>query len=140
MTKDVNLLKFYNSFTSFINLMSLLNGMPLISFMPVTLLKLLIQSDHHLLNKETPCWNQQLSMTKTRQNGCLRRFWIYNIQNQTVIFNTRFADLIVILILFNIMLMMTSFKMCLKFYMNIMCDILTNQVHSLLNWSWFAIS
>ena len=140
MIKNVNFSEFYSSFTSFTSLMFFLNNMSLISFMLMILLKLLIQSDHHLLSKKTPCQNQQSSIMKTRQSGCLRRSWIYDIQNWAVIFNIRFADLIVILILPDITQMMMSFKMCLKLYMNIMHNISTSQIHSLLNWSWFAIS
>ena len=44
------------------------------------------------------------------------------------------------LILPDITQMTISFRMCLKPYRNIMHDILTNQICSLLNWSWFAIS
>ena len=140
MTKGVNLSKFYSSFTSFINLTFSLNDTSLTSFMLVILLKLLIQSDHHLLGKRTPHWSQQLSMTKTRQSGHLRRFWIYDIQNQTVTFNTRFADLTVTLILSDIIQIAMRFRIYLKLYINIMHDTLINQVHSLLNWSWFATS
>ena len=140
MTKDVNFLEFYSSFTSSTSLMSFLNGIPLTPFMLATLLKLLIQSDHHLLSKGTPCWNQQSSTTKTRQSEHLRRFWIHNIQNQTVIFSTKFADLTVILILSDITQIMMSFKTHLKFYINIMHDILISWVCSLLNQSWFTIS
>ena len=117
-----------------------LNGMPLISFMLVTLLELPIQSDHHLLGKGTPCWNQQSSTTKIRQNGHLRRFWIYNIQNQIIIFNTRFTDLIAILILSNITQIVISFRTHLKLYMNITHNTSINQICSLLNWNWFIIS
>ena len=136
----MNLSKFYSSFTSFTSLMFSLNGISLISFMLAILLKLLIQSNHHLLGKGIPCWNQQSSATKIRQSECLRRFWIYNIQNQTVIFSIKFINLIIILILSGITQTAINFRMHLKFYMNIMCDILTSQVCSLLNWSWFIIS
>ena len=140
ITKDVNFSEFYSSFISFINLMFLLNDISLTSFILMTLQKLLIQNNHHLLSKGTLCWSQQSSMMKTRQSGCLRRSWIHDIQDQAVAFNTKFTDLIVILILPGITQMATNSRMCLKFYMNIMCNILTNQIHSLLNWSWFAIS
>ena len=33
-----------------------------------------------------------------------------------------------------------NFKICLKFYRNIMHNILINQICSLLNWNWFVIS
>ena len=140
MTKNVNLLKFYSSFTSSTSLMSLLNDMPLTPSILMTLLKLPIQSDCHLLSKGTPCQNQQSSMTKTRQSGHLKKSWIYDIQNQIITFSIRFADLTVTLILSDIMQMMMNFKTYLKFYRNIMCDILTNQICSLLNWGWFAIN
>ena len=140
MIKNINLLKFYNSFIFFINLIFFLNGIPLIFFMLTILLKLLIQSNCYLLSKETLCQNQQSSMTKTKQSECLRKFWICNIQNQTVVFNIKFINLIVILILSNITQIIINFKMCLKFYINIVHNILTNQIHSLLNWSWFAIN
>ena len=140
MTKDVNLSGFYSSFTSSISLMFLLNGMPLTSFMLVTLLELLIQSNHHLLSKGTPCQNQQSSMTRTRQSGHLRRSWIHNIQDQAITFSTRFTDLIVILILPDITQTTMSFKTHSKFYMNIMHNTLTDQTHSLLNQSWFTIN
>ena len=133
MTKNVNLLKFYSNFISFTNLMFFLNGTLLIFSMLVTLLELLIQSNCHLLSKGTPHWNQQSSMTKTRQSEHLRRFWIHDIQDQTVTFSTRFTDLIAILILFDITQTAINFKMCLKLYMNITHDISINQVHSLLN-------
>ena len=61
------------------------------------------------------------------------RFWIYNIQDQAVAFNTKFTDLIVILILSDITQMAMSSEMCWKPYKSIMHDILTNQIHSLLN-------
>ena len=79
-------------------------------------------------------------MTKIRQSGCLRRFWICDIWDQVIIFSTRSADLTVILILSDMMQTVINFRMCLKFYRNIMCNILTNQVCSLLNWGWFVIS
>ena len=120
--------------------MSLLNNMSLTLFMLAILQELLIQSNHHLLGKGTPCWNWQSSTMRIRQSGYLRRFWIHNIQDQAVTFNTRFAGLIVILILSGIMQMAMSSGTCLKPYMNIMCDTLISQVHSLLNQSWFAIS
>ena len=120
--------------------MSPLNDTSLTSFMLVILLELLIQSNHHLLSKGTPCQNQQSSIMKIRQSGCLRRFWIHNIQNWVVTFSTKFINLIAILILFNITQTVINFKTHLKLYMNIICNISTNQVCSLLNWSWFAIS
>ena len=140
MTKGVNLSEFYSSFTSFINLTFFLNDISLTPSISVILLKLSIQNNHHLLSKGTLCQNQQSSMTKTRQSKHLRRFWIHNIWNQTITFNIKFANLTVTLILSNIMQMMMSFRTCLKFYRNIMCDTLTSQIHSLLDWSWFAIS
>ena len=140
MTRGMNLLEFYSSSISSISLMFFLNGTPLTSSMLATLLELLIQSDHHLLGKGTPHQNQQSSTTKTRQSGCLRRFWIHDIQDQVIIFSTRFADLIVTLILSGIMQMVMSFRTHWRLYMNIMCDILTSQVCSLLDWSWFIIS
>ena len=126
ITRSMDLSEFYSSFTFFISLMSLLNDMLQTPFMLVILLKLLIQSNCHLLSKGTPCQNWQSLTMKTRQSGCLMRFWIYDIQDQAVTFNTRFADLIVILILLDITQMMMSFEMCWKLYKNIMCDILTN--------------
>ena len=111
MTKGMNLLKFYSNFTSFTGLMSFLNDTPLTSFMLVILQELLIQSNCHLLSKGTLCQNQQSSTTKTRQSECLMRFWIHNIQNQTVTFSTRFINLIVILILPGIIQMMMIFRM-----------------------------
>ena len=140
MTKDVNLSEFYSSSIPSTSLMFPLNNMSLTSFMLATLLELLIQSDHHLLGKGTPHQNQQSSMMKTRQSGCLRRSWIHNIQNQVITFSIRFADLIVILILSGITQMAMSFRMCQKLYKNIMHIILTNQIYSLLNWIWFVIS
>ena len=140
MTKNINFSEFYSSSISFINLMFSLNNIPLISFMLTILLELLIQSDCHLLSKGTPCQNQQSSMMKIRQSGCLRRFWIHDIQNQTVVFSTKFVNLIVILILFNIMQMVMNSEMCWKLYKNITHIILTNQICSLLNWIWFTIS
>ena len=140
MTRDVDLSGFYSNFTPFISLMSFLNGMLLTSFMLMILQELLIQSNHHLLGKGTPCQSWQSSMTKIRQSGCLRRSWIHNIQDQAVTFSTKFIGLTVTLILPGIMQTVTSSRTCLKLYMNIMCDILTNQVHSLLNWSWFTIN
>ena len=140
MTKDMNLLKFYSSFTLFISLIFLLNDMPLTFFMPATLLELPIQSNHHLLSKGTPCQNQQSSMMKTRQSGHLRRFWICDIQDQIVAFSTKFTDLIVTLILSGITQTVTSFRTHSKPYRNIMHNILTNQIYSLLNQSWFTIS
>ena len=138
--KSVNLSEFYSSFISFINLMFFLNDTSLIFFMLATLQKLLIQNDCHLLGKEIPHQSQQSLIMKIRQSECLRRFWICDIQNQTVIFSIRFADLIVILILSGIIQMIMNSEMHLKFYMNITHNILTNQVCSLLNQSWFAIS
>ena len=140
MTKDVNLSEFYSSFTLSTSLTSLLNDTPLTSFILAILQELLIQSNCHLLGKETPCQSQQSLMMKTRQSGRLRRFWIHDIQDWTVTFSIRFADLIVILILSDIMQMIMSFRTCLKFYMNITYDISINQICSLLNWSWFVIS
>ena len=140
MTKNVNFLEFYSSFTSFISLKSFLNNISLTSFILATLQELLIQSDCHLLSKGIPCQNQQSSITKIRQSECLRRFWICNIQNQAIAFNTKFADLTVTLILSDITQTVMSSKMHLKLYRNIMHDILTNQICSLLNWDWFAIS
>ena len=140
MTRGVDLSGFYSSFTPPTSLMSLLNGMPLTFFMSVTLLELPIQNDCHLLSKETPHQNQQSSMTKIRQSGHLRRFWIHDIWDQIIAFSTRFINLTVTLILSDIMQMMMNSKICLKFYRNIMCDILTNQICSLLNWGWFIIS
>ena len=140
MIKDVNLSEFYSSFIPPTSLMFLLNGMLLIFFMLIILQELPIQGDHHLLCKGTPCQSWQLSIMKTRWSECLRRFWICDIQDQAVVFSTKFTDLTVILILLNVMQMVMSFRMCLKLYMNIIRDILTNQVCSLLNWSWFAIS
>ena len=140
MIRNVDLSEFYSSFTSSISLMSLLNDTSLTSFMLTILQELLIQSNHHLLGKGTPCQSQQSSTMKTRQSEHLRRSWICDIQNQAVTFSTKFADLTVTLILFDIMQMTTSFRICLKFYMNIMCDTLTNQIHSLLNWNWFIIN
>ena len=133
MTKDVNLSEFYSSFIFFTSLMSFLNDTLLTLFMLIILQKLLIQNDHHLLDKETLCWNWLSSTMKIRQSGHLKRSWIYDIQNQTIIFSTKFADLTVILILPGIMQMAMSFKTCLKFYMNIIHDTLTSQIHSLLN-------
>ena len=138
--KNMNFSEFYSSFTSFISLTSLLNNIPLTFFMLVILLKLPIQNSYHLLSKGTPCWNQQSSMTKIRQNGHLKKFWIYDIQDQTVVFSIKFTDLIVILILFNIIQIIMSFKTYLKFYINIMHNTLTNQIHNLLNWNWFIIN
>ena len=140
MTKSINLSEFYSSSTSFISLTSLLNDTSLTLSMLVTLLELSIQSNHHLPGKGTPCQNQQSSTTKIRQSGHLRRFWIHNIQDQTVTFSTKFTGLIVILILPGITQTAMSFRTHLRFYMNIMCDTLTSQVHSLLNQSWFVIS
>ena len=140
MIKDVNLSEFYNSFIFFISLIFLLNGTSLTFFMLIILQELLIQSNHHLLGKRTLCWSWQSSMTKTRQSECLRKFWICDIQNQVVIFNTKFTSLTVTLILSSITQTATSFRTCLKFYINIICDTLTSQVCSLLNWSWFVIS
>ena len=136
----MNFSEFYNSFTSSTNLMSLLNNTSLTPFMLMTLLKLLIQNNHHLLSKGTPHQNQQLSTTKTRQSGHLRKFWIHNIQNQAITFSTRFTDLIVILILSDITQIAINSKTYLKFYMNIMHNILINQICSLLNQNWFIIS
>ena len=133
MTKNVNLSEFYSSSTSFTNLTFLLNDTSLTPSMLVILLKLLIQSDHHLLSKGTPCQNQQSSTMRTRQNGHLKRSWIHNIQDQIIIFSTRFTDLIVILILSGIMQTAMSFRTHSKFYTNIMHNILTGQIHSLLN-------
>ena len=110
-----------------------LNDTPLTFFMLATLLELPIQSNHHLLGKGTPCWNQQSSTTKTRQSGCLRKSWIHNIQNWAVTFSTRFTDLIVILILSGIIQRAISFRICLKSYMNIMHNTLISQVCNLLN-------
>ena len=140
MIKDVNLSKFYSSFISFISLISLLNDIPLTFSMSAILLKLLIQSNCHLLGKRILCWNQQLSMTKTKQNEHLRRFWIHNIQNQIIIFSTRFNNLTVTLILLDITQTVINFKTHLKLYRNIMHNTLTNQIHSLLNWDWFIIN
>ena len=126
MTKNINFSEFYSSFISFINLMSLLNDMPLIPFMSATLLELLIQSNYHLLGKGTPHQNQQLLMMKIRQSEHLRKFWIYNIQNQAAAFSTRFAELITTLILSDIMQTVMSFRTHWKLYKNITCDILTN--------------
>ena len=131
----MDLSEFCSNFISFTNLISLLNGILLTFSMSVILWELLIQGDCHLLGKGTPCWNWLSLMMKTRQSGCLKRFWICDIQNQIVAFSTRFIELTVILILFDIMQMVISFKTCWKFYRNIMCVILTNQIHNLLNWS-----
>ena len=117
-----------------------LNDTSLTFFILATLLELLIQSNHHLLSRGIPHQNQQSSTMKTRQSGCLRKFWIYDIQDWVIIFNTRFADLIVIVILSDIIQMIMNFKTHLKFYMNIMHNISTNQIYNLLNWSWFIIS
>ena len=136
----MNFSEFYSSFTPSTSLIFSLNSTLLTLFMLAILLELLIQSNHHLLSKGTPCQNQQSSTTKTRQSGHLRRFWIHNIQNWAVIFSTRFVDLIVILIIFNIIQTMMSFRMCLKFYINIIHNTLINQICNLLNWSWFAIN
>ena len=133
MIKSINLSEFYSSFISFTNLTFLLNDISLTPFMSAILLELSIQSDHHLLGKGTPCQNQQSSMTKTRQSGCLRRFWIHNIQNQTVAFSIRFTDLTVTLILSDITQTVINFKTYLKLYRNIMHNTLINQIHSLLN-------
>ena len=133
MTKDINLSRFYSSSTPSTNLMSLLNGTLQTSFMLVTLLKLLIQSNHHLLGKGTPHQNQQSSTMKTRQNGHLMRSWIHNIQNQAIGFNTKFTGLIVILILPGIMQMAMSSRTHWKPYKSIMHNTLTSQVCSLLN-------
>ena len=124
MTKDINLSGFYSSFTSFTNLMSFLNDISLTFFISAILLKLSIQSNHHLLSKGTPCQNLQSSMTKIRQSEHLRRSWIYNIQDQTVIFNIKFVDLNVTLILFNITQTVINFRTHLKLYRNIMHNIL----------------
>ena len=140
MTRSVNLSESYSSSTSPTSLMSLLNDMPLTPFMPATLLELPIQSNHHLLGKGTPCQNQQSSMMKTRQSGHLRRSWIHDIQNQAVTFSTRFADLTVTLILPDITQIVMNSRTYSKLYRNIMCNTLTNQICSLLNWSWFIIS
>ena len=136
----MNLLEIYSNFTPSISLTSLLNNTSLTSFMLVILLELLIQSNHHLLSKGIPCWNQQSSTMKIRQSGHLKRFWIHNIQNQIIIFNTKFADLIVILILSDIMQIAINFRIYWKLYMNIICNILTNQICSLLNQNWFIIN
>ena len=133
MTKGMNLSEFYSNSTSPTNLMSLLNNTLWISSMLATLLKLLIQSNHHLLGKGTPCQNWQSSTTKTKQSKHLMKSWIHDIQNQTIAFNIKFADLIVILILPDIMQMMMSFKICQKLYKSIMHNILINQICSLLN-------
>ena len=140
MIKNVNLLKFYSSSISFISLIFLLNSTSLTPFMLMILLELLIQSNCHLLSKETPCQNQQSSTTKTRQSEHLRRSWIHNIQNQAIIFSTRFTDLIVTLILSDITQIIMNFKTCWRLYINIMHNILTSQICSLLNWNWFVIS
>ena len=133
MIKDMNLSEFYSSFISSTNLISFLNDILLKSFMSVILLELLIQSNCYLLGKGTLYQNQQSSMTKTRQSGCLRRFWIYDIQNQVITFSIKFTDLTVTLILSDIMQTVMNFRTHLKFYRNIMYDTLTNQIHSLLN-------
>ena len=138
--KDMNLLEFYSSFISFISLIFLLNDTSLTPFILAILLELLIQSNHHLLGKGTLCQNQQSSTTKIRQSGHLRRFWIHNIQNQTVIFSIKFINLIVTLILLGIMQTAMNFRICQRLYMNIMHNTLINQICSLLNWSWFIIS
>ena len=140
MTKDVDLSESYSSSTPPTSLMSLLNGTLQTPFMLVTLLKLLIQSNHHLLGKGTPRQNRQSSMMKTRQSEHLMRSWIHDIQNQAVVFNIKFTGLIVILILSGIMQIMMSFRTCWKLYKNIMHNTLTNQICSLLNQSWFIIS
>ena len=136
----MSLSELYSSFISFISLTFLLNGIPLTFSILIILLKLLIQSNCHLLSKGTPHQNQQSLMTKTRQSECLKRFWIHNIQNQAVAFNIRFTELTVTLILSDITQMMINFKTYQKFYRNITCNILINQIHSLLNWNWFIIS
>ena len=126
MIKGVDLSESCSSFISSISSTSLLNGMPLTPFMSVILQELLIQSNCYLLSKGTFCWNQLSLITKTRQSGCLKRFWIYDIQNQTVTFSTKFTELTVTLILPGIMQMIMSFKMCQKLYRNITYIILTN--------------
>ena len=135
--KSVNLLEFYSFF---INLTSLLNGTPLTSFMSVILQELLIQSNHHLLSKGTPCWNQQSSTMKIRQSGCLKKSWIHNIQDQIIVFNTRFTELTVTLILSGITWTVMSSRMHWKLNRNTTHNILTSQVCSLLSWNWFIIS
>ena len=124
--KGVNLSESCSNSTSFTSLMSFLNDIPLTPFMPVILWELLIQDNCHLLNKGTPCWNQLSSMTKTRQNECLKKFWICDIQNQIIAFSTKFTELTVTLILSNITQMIMSSEMYWKLYRNIMCVILTN--------------
>ena len=129
----MNFLKFCSSFTSFTSLISLLNNTSLTFFMLTILQELSIQSNHHLLSKGTSHQNQLSSTTKIRQSGHLKRFWIYDIQNQIIVFSTRFTELTATLILSNIIQMAMNFKTYQKFYRNIMCVILTNQVCSLLN-------
>ena len=140
MIKGVDLSGSCSSFTPPINSTSLLNGIPLTPSMPATLQELLIQNDHHLLSKGTPCQNQLSSMTKTRQSRCLKKSWICDIQNQIIVFSTRFAELTATLILLNITQMAMSSETCWKLYRNTTHITLISQIHSLLNWSWFTIS
>ena len=133
MIRGMDLSEFCSSSTSPISSTSLLNSTPLTFFISATLQELSIQNNHHLLSKGTPHQNQLSSTTKTRQSRCLKRFWICNIQNQVVIFSTRFTELTATLILSDITQMAMSFKTHWKLYRNIIYITLTNQICNLLN-------